>query len=166
MQACYERKEFEHHKEIFWSMENYTQDDLNFFRNKGILPFNAGCFMFRTSKEMEEHFINVRKMIIECRKQKKMYFYEQAFMNVYFNKRDLVKYDIINPQTYVMFPDLREHYKNKIIHFCGTPGNGRNKYEVMQQYIKSHNIFQSSNNLVFNLEKKKSERNARNMLLL
>lgn len=147
LQVCHERTNYEDHKEIFWSMDSYSDQDIEYFKTNKILPFNAGCFLFRVSKQMEEHFTNVRKMVIESYKNRKLFFYEQAFMNVYFNSSNLIAYDIINPLIYKMFPDLEEYYEGKIIHFCGTPGNGLVKFKTMESYINKHSIFKIFNNV-------------------
>lgn len=141
LQAAFERSHYEDHQEIFWSMNDYTNNDIDFFRERKILPFNAGCFMFRVNKTMDEHIKNVCEMIEQSRKDRKLFFYEQAFMNVYFNKRNLVEYDIINSSNYKMFPDLDMKYTNKILHFCGSPGHGKKKYEMIKEYAERHNVF-------------------------
>ena len=64
------------------------------------------------------------------------YFYEQSFMNYYFNKKGNINYEVINSNNYKMFPDLSVKYIEKIIHFCGS-GDG-NKLEKMNNYILTH----------------------------
>lgn len=141
LQACPERESIEDHNEIFWSMNNYTKENLAFFSKHNILPFNAGCFLFPLSPAFKNYFREIRQMIIDTRSEGKLYFYEQAYMNVYFNTRNLVSYDIINRENYVMFPEIDIHYTDKIVHFCGSPGQGLIKYNTMSDYSQKHNVF-------------------------
>lgn len=121
----------------FWSMNNYTDDDMQFFKDNHICPFNAGMFAFRYSLEMKEHFARVSEMIITS---PKVFFFEQAYMNVYFNKKNLVRYDLISNDNYTIFPSLDKLYKDTFVHFCGHPGDGSHKYKIMNQYATRFNL--------------------------
>lgn len=129
--AYKEKDDLKEHLSGFWSLGTYTEKDIEFFKENGIFPFNAGCFMFVNTEIMKGHFRDILDWITSY---KGVYFYEQSFMNVYFNTRNLVRYDIIGDENYVMFPDVECTYPEKIIHFCGFPGNGENKVNVMSRY--------------------------------
>lgn len=141
LQACPERETVEGHNEIFWSMNNYTKENLAFFSKHNILPFNAGCFLFPLSPAFKNYFREILQMIVDTRSQGKLFFYEQAYMNVYFNTRNLISYDMINCENYVMFPDADTPYTDKIVHFCGSPGQALIKYDMMSAYAQKHNVF-------------------------
>lgn len=132
--ACIEQMDLNSHKNMFWSMGNYTKKELAFFEDNKIYPFNAGCFLFIPDQAMKIHFAKVLHLIYSC---KQPFFFEQSFMNVYFNTNNLVKYNIIQSSNYVMFPDLSKAYSNTIIHFCGSPGHGTKKYDVMKTYVQN-----------------------------
>lgn len=135
--ACNERDDPLENKTLWWCMNDYTEDDMEFFKKNHILPFNAGMFAFRYSKAMKEHFKNVMTLI---RTSPKVYFFEQAYMNAYFNRKNLVRYDLVSKENYIMFPDLKTLYKDKIVHFCGHPGNGDHKYSIMKEYVSGFDL--------------------------
>lgn len=126
-----EKDDYEEHKNMFWSLGKNTDREVAHFKEKSIYPFNAGCFILKNSKEMKSHFSIILDFIKDYQGA---YFYEQSFMNDYFNRIGNVSYSIINNENYVMFPDENQFYDNKIIHFCGFPGNGERKVKVMQTY--------------------------------
>jgi hypothetical protein len=121
------------HTDIMWSLKNYSDDELEMFKQNKVVPFNAGFFLFQNSDEMKQHFRNILQMISEWKTD---FFYEQSFMNVYFNRLFQTSRNVtfITPKNYMMFPRSNVEYKNCIIHFCGSAGNGNLKYEVMQNY--------------------------------
>lgn len=126
-----ERDDPSENKTVWWCMNDYTQEEMEFFKANRILPFNAGMFAFRYNQTMKSHFDRVLKMIEDS---PKVYFFEQAYMNAYFNRRHLVRYNLITKDNYILFPDVSTLYEDKLIHFCGHPGNGSHKYQVMKEY--------------------------------
>lgn len=124
-----EKHELKEHKNMFWSLGAYTEKDMATFKEHQIYPFNAGCFVFTNSVPMKSHF---QALLDWIRDYKGPFFYEQSFMNVYFNTRRLINYDVITPDNYVMFPVAGQQYEDKIIHFCGYPGNGDLKIKSMK----------------------------------
>lgn len=126
------------HTHIFWSLQNYSNDDLAFFKEHNIRVFNAGLFAFKPSESMKSHFTAIETMIHEYTGP---FFYEQSFMNVYFNKRNLINYSVFTSNNYSM------HASNKsppsmILHFCGGPGDGQSKLCRMNSYIQHTNFFE------------------------
>jgi hypothetical protein len=69
------------HKNIIWSFEDYTYEQIDMFKNENIFVFNCGQFAFLVTKEMNEHFEQVCELIDTRNK----YFYEQSHMNYHFN---------------------------------------------------------------------------------
>ncbi len=106
-----------YHTHLYWSLMNYTKDQLDYFNSNNIYIFNAGLFGFKNTPDMKRHFSNVRGII---KNHNGPYFYEQSFMNYYFNLTNNINLTIINKDIYVMFPANNIDYGFKIIHFTGT----------------------------------------------
>jgi hypothetical protein len=123
------------HQEIYWSLKNYEDSTLSYFRDNSILPFNAGCFGFMNSDIMKHHFNEVLVMIKNYSGE---YFYEQSFMNVYFNTRNITNRDVLNTDVYRLFPVKNTEYSGKIVHFTGCPGDSDIKLLVMQEYVSAY----------------------------
>ena len=87
---------------------------------------------------MRQHFLNVIDLI---KSHTGDFYYEQSFMNYYFNKNLLVDYSIITDDNYnmniiCMLIDKYSKHTNTIIHFAGAHISGENKYDVMYNYVK------------------------------
>jgi lipopolysaccharide biosynthesis glycosyltransferase len=122
------------HKEHFWSLDNYSGEDINFFTNNNIYVFNAGCFLFKNTHGIKDHFLKLKELI---KNHTGDFFYEQSFMNVYFNKLNIVDYTIITRELYRLeFFNPTETLSELIVHFCGGPGNGASKIERINAYYK------------------------------
>jgi len=128
-----ERNNINDHNNLFWGLRNYTAKDISDFKKNNIYPFNCGLFHFNNTIEIKSDFLNILNMIDT---HKGEYFYEQSFMNIYFNKKGNVNYTIFTDDNYKMFPDLNQKYLNKIIHFCDFEDT--NKLTKMNNYIKQH----------------------------
>lgn len=129
-----ENKNMESHSYTYWSLHNYTGEDINFFTTNNIYVFNAGCFLFKNTHDMKEHFLKLKKII---QNHTGIYFYEQSFMNVYFNKLNIVDYTIITREIYRLeFFSPTDPLDELIVHFCGNPGNGASKIERTNGYYK------------------------------
>ena len=127
------------------SFLNYTNVALKFFAENKIKPFNCGFFGFLNNSVMKQHFSNIIEMIKSH--------YEQSFMNVYFNIRNLADTSVINIGNYKIgffetdrssldlpFPNspwTKRLNKNKIIHFAYCKGSS----EKLQHMIKYWNLF-------------------------
>lgn len=130
---CYsESKNPEDNSLEYWSFNTYTPSEIVRFRRENILPFNAGTFAFLRCDEMKEHFKNILTMVSTHRGE---YYYEQSFMNVYFNRINMTDRTLFTDQNYRMhsIPD-DECLEGKIIHFAGDPSNGSKKIVKMKQY--------------------------------
>lgn len=126
------------HTDIIWSLQNYSTTDLQFFRENNIRVINAGLYAFKPSETMKSHFDAIETMIHEHRGP---FFFEQSFMNVYFNTRNLVNYSVFTRDNYSMHV-RPETPPNMILHFCGGPGNGMSKLFRMRSYITHTNFFE------------------------
>jgi len=131
-----ETKKIQDHICNMWSLVGaYTAQDLMRFRTESIHVFNAGCFSFVRSDEMKNHFANIQSMIASY---KGPFFYEQSFMNVYFNKNNKTDRSLFTDNTYTFPPKGTRSYEGTLVHFAGSPGNGESKYAWMKSYLLDH----------------------------
>jgi lipopolysaccharide biosynthesis glycosyltransferase len=139
--AFAEHKNLGLHATKYHSLMDYTFEDYSFFEEHKIYPFNCGLFGFLNSDKMKEHFSKVLSMIDDYEGD---YWYEQSFMNVYFNKLNLVDTNIINESNCAMNIDVTKisprpwewrTYRSKIFHFCFTRGT-ENKLKEMKWWNK------------------------------
>lgn len=118
------------HNEKWHSFQTYTENDIKFFYNNKIYPFNCGLFGFISTIGMKQHFSNILEMV---KNHSGHYWYEQSFMNVYFNKLNLVDTKVINETNYMLGIEvgnlprstswLQPKYNNKIFHFTSSNGS-------------------------------------------
>lgn len=121
------------HKELYWSLQNYSEEDYTFFRSEKIAPFNAGTFGFVCTQTMKDNFANIRDMIAA---HTGPYFYEQSFMNVYFNKRNTTLRHVFTPDNYIFFPQTGTLYNDAILlHFADASKTAFQKCERMRNYL-------------------------------
>ena len=130
--VCTEHKEQKQHMCLYYSLVNYTREQLEYFNRNNIHVFNAGLFGFIPSNQMKNHFDNIRDNI---KKHTGKFYYEQSFMNVYFNLSNKTNRDLFTRENYILGPIYKE-YKDSLLHFCGSPGNGTIKYNAMLKYSK------------------------------
>jgi hypothetical protein len=135
--AFAEYKHLGFHNTKYHSLLNYTFEDYAFFEKNQIYPFNCGLFGFVNSGKIKQHFSNILKMINTYKGE---YWYEQSFMNVYFNKLNLVDTTVINESNCLMniditkvFPQPWQYslYRNKIFHFCFVRGAEKKLKEMI-----------------------------------
>jgi len=127
----------EGHKKNFYSLFNYTNEDYAFFEAKSIIPFNAGCFGFVVSPTIKAHFNAINDMI---RTHKGPFFYEQSFMNVYFNRINKTDRTVLTKSTYTLFPMPHTSHVDTLVHFTGGPGNAESKLSRMRQYMNQERM--------------------------
>jgi len=109
--------------------------------------FNAGQFLFKNTEKNLLNFKNIEWLTSVWPGQ---FFYEQSFMNYYFNKFNLLSFNKLNKKISYPFilqgknfipPSEKRHKDSDIIlHFAGTPSNGNLKNSYIEQYIKMHNL--------------------------
>ena len=127
-----ESLKIEDHKHIRFGLQLYTEEQIDNFKRDNIYIFNAGQFGFLNSEQMKTHFNNINNLIINHRGD---YFYEQSFMNHYFNSNKFKNDDILENNVR-LFPEKDIIYENKLIHFCGDgEGEGNPKYDAMLNYF-------------------------------
>jgi len=124
------------HKNIFWSLRNYTEQQLSYFSKNKIKVFNAGIFGFKVMGSIKMDFNAVRTLI---KNNTLPFFYEQSFMNYYFNLKNNTDRSLFTDLNYKMFPKQKTLYRNYIIHFCGTINGGDKKYLQMKEYNEYSN---------------------------
>ena len=139
--AGIESFQYDFHTKPWHSLLKYTEEDLEFFKTNRIFVFNCGLFGFLNSDEMKTHFSNILDMIETYEGE---YYYEQSFMNVYFNKLNLVNTKVITHKNYMMNIDVTKLslrpwecsvYRHKIFHFCFARG-AENKLREMKWWNK------------------------------
>jgi len=135
------------------SLGFFTENNKNYMLKKNPTAFNAGHFYFENTKQMERHFENVNWLMGVW---PSAYFFEQSFMNQYFNLNDLASYNILNKNTtiitvkygFINYPSRsltlnpqKEHEENhNLLHFAGSALNSRSKYYFIQHYCDSFKI--------------------------
>ena len=124
------------HTHIYFSLLNYTSEQLNFLHNKNIGVFNAGLFGFIPSDTMKKHFDDIKTLI---RNHTGRFYYEQSFMNVYFNLLpDSTDRSLFTDYNYKMGNIQDQSYKNKLVHFAGSGSGGTIKYINMKNYVNKY----------------------------
>ena len=129
----------------YHSLLNYKYDDLVFFEKNKIKVFNCGFFGVLNNSVMKEHFDNILEMV---RTHTGEFYYEQSFMNVYFNLRNLADTKLINKTNYMLgflneekillkLVWLKPNFKNKVVHFAYCRGYSE-KLKFMKKY---YNLF-------------------------
>jgi len=127
---------------IFYGLQSYSEKDLMYFEQNGIAGFSTGVFMFKPSREIATHFLNVQKEAMTFHGQ---HFYEQSFMNHYFNKKRLANTSVLagvvksrNIKAECGPPMIRDSDINldvAITHFCGI-GYYKERLMRMRRYYR------------------------------
>lgn len=111
-----EKYDSTYHMDIGYGLRDYTDDELKFLEHNNIPTFNCGHFMFTPSDEMKTHFMNVINLIAVWTGP---YFYEQSFMNRYFNINGKMDYKHLKSHV-LMFPlHFKIGKRYTINHFAG-----------------------------------------------
>jgi lipopolysaccharide biosynthesis glycosyltransferase len=128
----------ENHRRIHFGLENYTQEDLDFFRENEIYTFNCGIFLFKNSYLMRKHFKNISSIINSWEGN---FFADQSFLNYYFNSYGLTISDKIRKEidfVYVVEENINyiTDFIQKIFHFLGNTYNGESKIDKIKNFSK------------------------------
>jgi lipopolysaccharide biosynthesis glycosyltransferase len=116
----------------------YDVATLNMFKRNDIYPFNAGQFGFVVSPSFVTHFSTIAKETLLYDETK--HFYEQSFMNNYFNRLQIVNYSF---DRFVKLFACHSTDPSKIIHhFCDVTVGYADKLRHMQEW---HTAFWSKN---------------------
>ncbi len=123
------------HNNLMWGLENYSAGDIDYFKANDIHVFNAGCFAFVRTDSMKEHFLHVQYLISQHRGR---FFYEQSFMNVYFNRNNQTDRTLLTDDNYIFPPKNDRAHPNCLLHFAGDPGSGHTKFQRMRHYMVNY----------------------------
>lgn len=128
---------YENHRRIYFSLGDYTDEDIEFFRKNEIHTFNCGTYMLKNSFEMKKHFSNISRII---KGHKGNYFSDQSFMNYYFNRMKLVDYNVISRDENLIYVveenvNLLTDFNQKILHFLGNTYYGEDKIQKMKKIL-------------------------------
>lgn len=126
------------HNMVYNTIQKYSVEQIARFRSSNIFPFNAGQFLFLNTPTMRLHFKNIRKFI---KKWEGKYFFEQSFMNTYFNTlhmsdvfrfKDEFNFVLININdlNYKPTPD------SVFVHFIGNIANAKDKMKFIKTNYK------------------------------
>jgi lipopolysaccharide biosynthesis glycosyltransferase len=128
-----ESDDFNEHNLIYFGKRDYSAEQMNEFVRRNVKVFNCGQFGFLVSEQMRSHFTNIRNMI---KSNKDEHFYEQSFMNYYFNTRFLTN-PIFN--TYTILPTRLDKVKPSTIiaHFANTNIPVMQKLAMMKTFYYS-----------------------------
>ena len=128
------------HQTFFHTIRQYTKDEMEKFKENNLKPFNAGQFMFRVSSLMQEHFENVLHLVSIW---KKNYFFEQAFLNYYFNSN--LASDTETMRKYFSIYYIGKNHmneltldKSKIVHYAGNPCDSQTKLDFVKEHFKEY----------------------------
>ena len=101
---------------------DYEGDELVFLYENNVRVFNAGFFGFLNNEAMKQHFDNILEMVKNFKGE---YYYEQSFMNKYFNLKNLTDLTVINDENCIM--NFSMDMRNKFLQFRRTPLNNVGK---------------------------------------
>lgn len=120
----------------YWYINTYKDSNISNLKRKGIHSFNTGMFLFKPSLVMQQHLKNVKTFALDYYKDrtKQKHFYDQSFMNYYFNMKDIANTSYMN-EIYQMFPDVTKYYKNKIILHIAGIGRYKSKALIMLKIL-------------------------------
>lgn len=127
------------HSTKYHSLVEYDLFKMNEFRDKEIYAFNAGQYLFVNSARMMHHMYNVDWL---TRVWPDEYFFEQAFLNHYFNWFCISDVSLL--ERYVKFlsvhlwdkADIVSQYKlsYSIIHFAGHACDAAKKIDFIRHF--------------------------------
>ena len=129
------------HQTMLHSLGLYTYEDGQFFTKNNIKPFCCGHFLFKNSFEIKNHFNHVINLVNLIKSQNKPYFYEQSFMNHYFNLNNLTNSEFLHKyigmhrnesKNILEAIDISDPY---IIHVCNYCMSSFNKLNFMKHWF-------------------------------
>ena len=125
----------EMHQTFFHTIRRYEKNEMVKFEEANLVPFNAGQFMFTISNVMQRHFENILYLISVWRKK---YFFEQSFMNYYFNSNMVSDTDLMKKYFSIYYIG-KDHMSNltldkeKVVHYAGDPCDGSSKLDFLKE---------------------------------
>lgn len=127
------------HNSKFHKITNYSSLRLTMFRDMQLTVFNAGQFLFVNSKRMLHHLYNVEWL---SRAWPDEFFFEQSFLNHYFNYFYLSDTSTLNDKVKFVAVHLwdkgdgekAEKPDPNIIHFAGHACDASKKIEYIKEF--------------------------------
>ena len=128
------------HNTKYHTIQKYSKQEIDIFEQRKIRPFNAGQFMFLNSQSMRVHFENVNHLF---KIWKDSYFFEQSFLNFYFNLNLASDTFLFDSLFYIYYignerMENQELQKNKIVHYAGSPCDGSTKLQFVEENFESY----------------------------
>jgi len=146
--AYMDEPKFIFHIMPFHSLRDYTGDELIFLYNNNVKVFNAGLFGFLNNAVMKQHFDNILEMVENYEGE---YYYEQSFMNKYFNLKNLADLNVITRENCIMnftmnpkgnkilsLRNIQQSQAGKIIHFSLAKEVPERKFIDMFSYYEKY----------------------------
>jgi hypothetical protein len=144
---------FWHHKTFHHGFEFLGDTHVNEMRTAQQMPFNAGQFLFKVSKRMENHFDNIKWFMKNWAGE---YFFEQAFMCYYFCKAYMADDTILNPHMNVISTINKTEYETTtstcLVHFIAPPLDAVTKLAFIENFELE---YKTKNQTIFNWFKNK-----------
>jgi hypothetical protein len=122
------------HLDLYYGLQQYTPEDLDLFEKNRVHVFNCGHWGLVMDPDIAQDFRNVSEMM---KGHTGRHFYEQSFMNVYFN-RALKTKNTLQPYVYFVPPKSyppRNSEKALIWHFLGASTLPEIKLSNMLTYL-------------------------------
>lgn len=119
---------------LYHGLKFYTKEQVESIKNNRQMPFNAGQFMFKNSSHMRKHFENLNWFINHYPGE---YFFEQSFMNHYFNSNLMTDSSLFNTKFMLLMQYSNQMYdKNSVVvlHFIGPALELEAKIRHIQDY--------------------------------
>lgn len=126
------------HQTVFHKIVDYGLDKMTEFKDNSIYAFNAGQYLFVNNELMLKHFSNVDLI---SREWSGNYFFEQSFMNFYFNwfcASDSVllfdKVQFLSVHMWEKSPSILNKKDPVLMHFAGHACDADKKIKFMQTF--------------------------------
>lgn len=121
------------HRTKWFSLMNYTEEQIVKMDTSGICGFNCGQFLFSPTETIAEHFRAIIQMI---NVHKGPFHYEQSFMNVWYNLLSELTDRTFLKDYVQIYPDHMRFDPTKMVtHFNGDGEKGPAiKLQKMQHY--------------------------------
>lgn len=126
------------HRTVYHTIQQYTDAHLEMLSKLNIFAFNAGQFMFLNTSTMKKHFNNINSFIA---KWNGSYFFEQSFMNTYFNTLRISNVFKFKDQFCFISLNLADRHDVTnpdavFVHYMGSVGDPRSKLDYIEEHYR------------------------------
>jgi lipopolysaccharide biosynthesis glycosyltransferase len=124
----------------YFGFHDYTAEQMESFKERGMKPINAGQFAFFPTKQMRQHFQNILEMIAQ-KKGNIPLGWEQPFVNKYFATNFLTYTDAFSPYTEIQNAGAEISVSDKrltLLHLANQTVHFQHKLKQMKQYYYLH----------------------------